>query len=107
MLFDLEADPNEPIDLGAHPDYAGVRAHLTDADEIHRATRHVSRMLFIDPRCLIGVDKQPPACDRTILRLPRIRPRLPRVLCIETVRTQIRVIGGPGAAVGMQAVVAL
>jgi arylsulfatase A-like enzyme len=31
MLFDLEADPDELVDLGAHPDYADVRARLTDA----------------------------------------------------------------------------
>ncbi|HEX6000833.1 MAG TPA: alkaline phosphatase family protein [Hyphomicrobiaceae bacterium] len=31
MLFDLETDPNELVDLGAHPEYADVRARLTDA----------------------------------------------------------------------------
>ncbi|HEX5958446.1 MAG TPA: alkaline phosphatase family protein [Hyphomicrobiaceae bacterium] len=31
MLFDLETDPDELVDLGTHPDYADVRARLTDA----------------------------------------------------------------------------
>jgi arylsulfatase A-like enzyme len=31
MLFDLMADPNELVDLGAHPDFADVRRRLSDA----------------------------------------------------------------------------
>ena len=31
MLFDLENDPEELVDLGANPTYANVRQRLTDA----------------------------------------------------------------------------
>ena len=71
QLFDLEADPNEYVDLGRNPDYESVRHEMLEL-LVERLTSRKNRITWTDqtiedtPRLeheagiVIGVIEQPP-----------------------------------------------
>ena len=56
MLFDLENDPEELVDLGAKPTYANVRQRLTDA-VFDWALRERQRVTITDAQVASHTDK--------------------------------------------------
>src|SRR5277367_2168933 len=64
-------------------------------------------MLAGDTRWFVGIGEQPAVKDRSIVTLGRISPFLPRVGSLEPLCSQISLIQWPGAARGVQTVIAL